>query len=229
MSGNFYKEYLYPLQDKALQVIDSAKTAFYLTGGTASSRCYLQHRYSDDLDFFQNQSKSFLADVEHVLQKLSDNFILRYGTRDLSFCRVFIKEDSGGAELKIEFINDVAFRVGDFMVHPIFSRVDSWMNILCNKVTALSRYAPKDVADILFLCFRYQFNWKEVISAAKMKDAWVNEIIASQIIYEFDSVLLNHIHWVDESFKSKLFSEELKIIARELLHGLNNSLSDRNK
>jgi predicted nucleotidyltransferase component of viral defense system len=32
---------------------------FYLTGGTALSRAYLNHRYSDDLDFFVNAVNDF--------------------------------------------------------------------------------------------------------------------------------------------------------------------------
>ncbi|MDR1421550.1 MAG: nucleotidyl transferase AbiEii/AbiGii toxin family protein, partial [Coriobacteriales bacterium] len=36
-------------------VVQSCKTPFYLTGGTALSRIYYAHRFSDDLDFFVNR------------------------------------------------------------------------------------------------------------------------------------------------------------------------------
>ena len=49
--NSYYKDTLYPLQDKVLKLIDSLQTPFYLTGGTALSRCYFNHRYSYDLDF----------------------------------------------------------------------------------------------------------------------------------------------------------------------------------
>ncbi len=59
MWQEYYEKQLYPLQDKALEVITKANTGFYLTGGTALSRAYLHHRYSDDLDFFVNQKEDF--------------------------------------------------------------------------------------------------------------------------------------------------------------------------
>ncbi len=42
---------LYPFQDEVLNIINRVETGLYLTGGTAASRGYLDHRYSDDLDF----------------------------------------------------------------------------------------------------------------------------------------------------------------------------------
>ena len=46
----YYQNKVYPLQDEILDLVKSAPVAFYLTGGTALSRFYLNHRYSDDLD-----------------------------------------------------------------------------------------------------------------------------------------------------------------------------------
>lgn len=53
--------------DKILELVGKADTAFYLTGGTALGRFYLNHRYSDDLDFFVNKNTEFRADVQKVL------------------------------------------------------------------------------------------------------------------------------------------------------------------
>jgi len=50
----FFLDQLYPLQDRALTVIDECGTDFYLTGGIALSRGYLNHRFSEDLDMFVN-------------------------------------------------------------------------------------------------------------------------------------------------------------------------------
>lgn len=52
MDARSYLEVLYPLQDRVLAVAALADTEFYLSGGTAASRGYLHHRFSDDLDFF---------------------------------------------------------------------------------------------------------------------------------------------------------------------------------
>ncbi|MEK6794959.1 MAG: nucleotidyl transferase AbiEii/AbiGii toxin family protein [Spirochaetota bacterium] len=45
-----YENTLYPLQNKVCRLVEESGTPFYLTGGTALSRCYYHHRYSDDLD-----------------------------------------------------------------------------------------------------------------------------------------------------------------------------------
>lgn len=57
--NSYYNDTLYPLQDKVLKLIDDLDTPFYLTDGTALSRCYLNHRYSDDLDLFVNDKPHF--------------------------------------------------------------------------------------------------------------------------------------------------------------------------
>jgi predicted nucleotidyltransferase component of viral defense system len=60
-----YKEYykdLYVIQDGVFEIVEASD--FYLTGGTALSRFYLNHRYSDVLDFFAHQKADFLAMVK---------------------------------------------------------------------------------------------------------------------------------------------------------------------
>jgi hypothetical protein len=51
--------------------------------------------------------------------------------------------------LKLDFVNDVSFRSGTPKVTKLFERTDNLNNILSNKVTALGRYSPKDVVDIV--------------------------------------------------------------------------------
>lgn len=65
-----YFEVLYPFQDAVLQTIASVETGFYLTGGTAASRGYLAHRFSDDLDLFVNDAPRFGLWSERVVQAL---------------------------------------------------------------------------------------------------------------------------------------------------------------
>lgn len=50
---------LYPLPDAVLAAFARAETEFYLTGGTAASRAYLHHRFSEDLDLFVNDDPRF--------------------------------------------------------------------------------------------------------------------------------------------------------------------------
>ena len=64
---------LYRLQNGVLNIVNSLSVPFYLTGGTALSRGYYHHRYSDDLDFFVNRCESFGTHVNSVLKALKAN------------------------------------------------------------------------------------------------------------------------------------------------------------
>jgi predicted nucleotidyltransferase component of viral defense system len=67
MSAHFYKDALYPLQDRVLALIGLMSSPFYLTGGTALGRFMLCHRYSDDLDFFINRNADFFQEVDKLI------------------------------------------------------------------------------------------------------------------------------------------------------------------
>jgi predicted nucleotidyltransferase component of viral defense system len=66
----YYKE-LYSLQDKFLSELYSQDSPFYLTGGTALSRFYLKHRWSDDLDFFVNNDSNFVDKSRFIISPYS--------------------------------------------------------------------------------------------------------------------------------------------------------------
>lgn len=70
MYSAYYKEVLYPEQDKVLNILKDCGLSFYLTGETAVSRGYLNHRFSDDLDLFVNNDNSFQEHVEKALKTL---------------------------------------------------------------------------------------------------------------------------------------------------------------
>ena len=59
MDQEHYFELLYPFQDRVLGRFREAETGFYLTGGTAASRGYLDHRFPEDLDSFVNDDERF--------------------------------------------------------------------------------------------------------------------------------------------------------------------------
>ena len=59
MSEAHYLNKLYPMQDIVLHLFNDEAIKLYLTVGTALSRAFLNHRYSDDLDFFLNDNPDF--------------------------------------------------------------------------------------------------------------------------------------------------------------------------
>lgn len=158
MLENYYFKQLYPLQDVTLKVIAEADSNFYLTGGTALSRYYLHHRFSDDLDFFLNLAKDFSEQTEKCLEKLRQEFgeDLEENIKGDSFMRCFVNRED--TTLKIEFVNDVLFRV-DMPIHTnLYIRTDSIENIISNKTCALSRNEAKDLADIWYITQNFHFN-----------------------------------------------------------------------
>ncbi len=220
MRDSFYPNQLYPLQDEVLQVVARCDQSFYLTGGTVLSRVYFQHRYSDDLDFFVNRTDHFQEAVNNIVRELKNNFDhLEPGIADENFIRFNITHRQ--IVLKCEFINDVAFRSGEVWSSSIFPRTDNWMNILSNKISALSRNEEKDVADILYICHRYPFNWQTVIEEARQKDLWVNELDISKHFFDFDFSRLEKIKWMSEQNYAML-DKIRQQISRDTLRGLDN-------
>jgi predicted nucleotidyltransferase component of viral defense system len=222
-SPKYYEQILYPLQDKVLKALNDLDTGFYLTGGTALSRAYLKHRYSDDLDFFINSTDDFDIQVKRSVDALESVFQKKTEVTLTSdtFVRMFINDTD--ASLKLEFVNDVLFRQGEPIETELFKRTDTIRNILSNKISALSRREAKDLVDIIEIAKKYSFNWKEIIAEAKMKDMWVDESEVMLIIKEFPLSRLEEIKWV-ESYNPEKFKQSLTIILNDLFTGRDNSL-----
>jgi hypothetical protein len=134
---DYYFDTLYPLQDATISVLAGLETEFYLTGGTAASRLYLQHRFSDDLDFFVNDRPEFILWAERLIQALDRQplWTCQVLNKDERFVRLAVQQSD--VLLKLELINDVPAHVGQIQTHPTLGRVDSAENILANKVTAV--------------------------------------------------------------------------------------------
>ena len=218
MQPDSYYLSLYPLQDAVLAKIAEIDQSFYLTGGTALRCCYLNHRYSDDLDFFVNRDAEFSTKVQGIIDhfRTQSNWAIEVEKKDTDFARCFVTQDQ--VQLKLDFVNDVTYRYGEPQQHPIFSRVDNLRNILSNKVSALSRNASKDFVHIIFVCRTLSFNWREIIHEASEKDMWVNPVEISRLIYEYEVVRLTEIPWI-EPVNVERFQRETKIVAKEILLG----------
>ncbi len=196
MPDKYYSHKLYPFQDEILGKIQYLGTDFYLTGGTALGRCYLDHRYSDDLDFFVNNHPEFKKQCKMILSCLGR---MHYKSNPTivedSFVRLFLEKK--GIILKVDMVNDVDAHFGHITIQKGVGKIDDWRNILSNKICALSRMEPKDYADILFIANTYDFDWKEIVAEAKEKDLWVDPIEISRMLRLFPVEQFNFIHWIN--------------------------------
>ncbi|MCD6118194.1 nucleotidyl transferase AbiEii/AbiGii toxin family protein [bacterium] len=222
MQKDYYLNKLYPFQDEVFKIIAEEKTGFYLTGGTALGRFYLQHRFSDDLDFFLNHADDFSLQADRIIDVFKQKNIQFYvGIKSSDFVRISMQKK--GVNLKVDFINDVEFHYGEFKKFKLFPRVDNWRNILSNKLTALDRREPKDIADILFICRNYSFHWKDIFKESLNKVVYLDALDVSKILAEFPIEYLLDIIWQNEPDTDDA-AEDILQIAKDILRKERNSI-----
>lgn len=145
--GSLDYQKLYKLQDEVLKVVFETEHEFYLTGATCLSRFYIEKRYSDDLDFFTNQSPRYSFAIKNIKRALQKNFELKVEVESKDFTRFKIN-----SLLQVDFVNDIAFRYKEPKVSEENYLIDTIENILSNKLTAvIGRDNPKDIFDIYLI------------------------------------------------------------------------------
>lgn len=155
---------------------------FYLTGGTALSVFYLNHRESHDVDLFSEKE----VNVSKIRQFLDANKRLLGvtkidHTRFLglnSFYLKYLNKD----ELKVDF---------NFYPYPRIEKgvkwknveVDSELDIAANKVHTIStRARDRDFVDLYLLCLKHNYGIKNLRMLAKAKFDWdINPLHLSEI------------------------------------------------
>ena len=196
LPSQYYEENLYPLQDGVMSILHQSDSDFFLTGGTALSRAYYNHRYSDDLDFFIIQSKTYNEQLDKVLAMLKEaGFIWSTRndyTRAENFTTIKVTKDNN-IFLKLDFVNDLVPHFGEIEKTELFYRTDPIRNILSNKLSAIFRYAAKDVADIREISLREINDWNQAINEARYKEAgleliYITEYLQGMPQSEFETI-----------------------------------------
>jgi hypothetical protein len=200
---------LYPLQDAVLAAFSGAATEFYLTGGTAASRGYLQHRFSDDLDLFVNDDSRFGLWADRLVAAVAhrSGWDVSVGLREARFVRFVVS--GTGVTLKIELVNDVPSRVGQVSMHPVLGRLDTAENILANKLTALAdRGEPKDLADVWGFCTRMGLSLERALEGAHGKAAGLFPVDLARPLLRATAADWRLVRWIEappvEQFLSDL-------------------------
>ncbi|MDP1722151.1 MAG: nucleotidyl transferase AbiEii/AbiGii toxin family protein [Candidatus Gottesmanbacteria bacterium] len=127
---------------------------FYLTGGTALSACYLNHRESEDIDLFTDapfEESTVIAAVGRIVTHLHAKSTLAKIHERLRYDLSFPK----GGLLKIDFVfYDFKHLEPTNILDGL--AVDTIGDIAVNKLLALSqRTASKDFVDLYFLLKKY--------------------------------------------------------------------------
>ena len=220
--SRFYEESLYPMQDGVMNIIRQCGVRFYLTGGTALSRGYYSHRYSDDLDFFVNDDDDYAGQVKEVLARLKDNGFSWDTESDFisseSFTSLKVRWGRSDAMLKLDFVNDVSAHFGELSKTSVYYRTDSIRNMLANKLTAIFRFAAKDVADIREIAMRAEVIWAQAIHDARQKEVGIELYHVSSILSGMPKSEFDGIHWVRKPEWAD-FKADLDRIAFDMLNG----------
>jgi len=231
----FYRENLYPFQDGILAIVRRIDAPYYLTGGTALSRHYSPVRYSDDLDLFVNRdpefskwAERFYAELEKESRRGSFAILADRVLRFEDYVQVFLQQRSSEnnvVTLKMDIVNDVAPHYGDMEWDTALGRVDSWRNILSNKVSALYRIEAKDVVDLWTLARIRRFNWADIIREASSKEAGLDPIVLVDLLKSFPREGLPSIKWVSPKPEDDLIMADLNVMANEMFEGKENTLA----
>ncbi len=232
-SAKYYTENLYPFQDGILNIVKKSNTPFYLTGGTALSRGYFNHRYSDDLDLFVNQDDHYSDYVQTLFQHFEtaqqaglfaiDHNRLR---KFENFTQFFLIQTlpSETIELKIDVVNDVASHYGGFEEDATLGRLDSWRNMLSNKLSAIFRYEAKDMVDLRMIAKHRQFDWMTIVQEAKTKEGGIDPVVLFEILKSFPPDALTTIKWITPVAPDD-FIHDLHQIADDIFRGRHNTLA----
>jgi predicted nucleotidyltransferase component of viral defense system len=221
LPSQYYEENLYPLQDGVMNILQHSGTDFFLTGGTALSRAYYNHRYSDDLDFFINQSQTYDEQLDKVLALLHENGFIwdtnNEYTRAKDFTTLKVKKDSETL-LKLDFVNDLVPHYGEINKTNLFYRTDSLRNMLSNKLSAIFRYAAKDIVDIREIALHETVDWATIINEARYKEAGLELIYISEILTSMPQSEFETVAWTKKPSWQE-FRNDIDKIIHEMISG----------
>lgn len=115
------------------------------------------------------------------------------------------------------------FHFGNFVTSRFLGKVDSWRNILSNKVAAAFRMEIKDFVDIWVISKNRSFNWMEIFNESKQKDPGVDPIALANLFISFPINKIDAIKWIKKPNVENLKKEFIKI-ANDILFGKDNLL-----
>lgn len=181
----------YKLQDDFLDLFFSESFApdFYLTGGTALSRFYFNHRISDDIDLFTQNKKIDFSHVNSLVLRILDKLnlkIIKQVNTDIFL--QYITENQKQNRLKIDFVKEIPVHFGEFkMVGK--TRIDSLENIGSNKVlTVFGRRDAKDFIDLYFILQKTKLKFDYLYSLAMQKDLGLSEFYLANSMRQIEDI-----------------------------------------
>ncbi|MBI4209021.1 MAG: nucleotidyl transferase AbiEii/AbiGii toxin family protein [Deltaproteobacteria bacterium] len=186
-----FSEILTPLQKRLLEIFTEYPIFkdFYFTGGTALSAIYLQHRFSEDLDFFTEVPQGvarIIPIIEEIAKKVGLQIVMGRRFETLFECTL-----AKGSEEKVEFdfALDLPGRLQPVRLEPSLRLyVDNELDIACNKLSALyDRAEPKDFVDLYFLV-QEKMSFETLLANARKKFPGIDDYGLSLTFFKVKGV-----------------------------------------
>ena len=158
--------------------------SFYLSGGTALAEFYLQHRLSEDLDFFSEQEFDPMF-ISSILKKIKSKAQIKKVIYEQSFNRNLFFLELENETIKTEF---TYFPFNRIESKEKFGNlcIDSLIDIAVNKLfTIYQKPRSRDFIDLYFILTKEKsWNIDDLIKKAQVKfDTYINPIqLSSQFI-----------------------------------------------
>lgn len=203
-------------QKKILSFLSKEKIIsdnFYLSGGTALAEFYLEHRLSEDLDFFSEQEFTPEA-ISAIFKKVQKNAGIKSVKYEQSFNRNLFFLELENDFIKTEFTYfpfpriEMGKNVGNL-------KIDSLLDIAVNKVfTIYQKPRSRDFIDLyLILKMKPEWDINELIKKAHAKfDNYLDplqlsaQFIKAEILKDYPKMIIE----IKEEEWQKFFMDEAK-------------------
>ncbi len=142
---------------------------YYLTGGTALSEFYLQHRLSDDIDLFTTSDVND-REIDKIINKAIKKLnALSFTKRRISGLFIYELKFVDGV-LKIDFNSFPYESVEHNRIKFGNLTIDSYFDIAINKLyTVIGRFQTRDFIDLYFILKKKEFTLEGLIKRTEDK------------------------------------------------------------
>jgi hypothetical protein len=174
------------------------------------------------LDFFVNNDDDYAEQLKEIFLNLKEDGFFWDVTVDFISTKAFtsfkVQWKKSETALKLDFVNDVTTHFGEFKKTKIFDKTDSIRNMLSNKLTALFRFAAKDVADIREIAFREAVDWKQAIQDAQHKEAGIDIPTVCDILQGIPESEFETVNWIKKP-DWQVFRNDIEKIVFDMMSG----------
>ena len=181
------RQILTALQKNFIQLFAKEKTLksqFYLSGGTALSAYYLQHRLSEDLDFF-NLDQIDILQLNTFLKSVKSNLKIKKSDFQQSYNRNIFFLHTKNEILKVEFTY-FPFEQANKPIKKDGILIDSIMDIAINKAFTIAQNPrSRDFIDLYCILEKYKkLTLPKLLTLARSKfDAQIDPLqLATQLL-----------------------------------------------